>query len=458
MLTYTFEKESKTPLYERLYAKIRDDITSGKIKAGEKLPSKRTLSEHLGLAKTTVEAAYYQLIAEGYVRSEERRGYYAEKTASVPAVRPKTEDETPLRRFDVDIESNGVGLELFPFSTWSRLMREVTLNYSRELLSAVPYNGAETLRKAICSYLAENRGMAVSASQAVVGAGTENLYGLITQLFGFDKRYAVENPSYWKIYKAYKARGADCVFVGMDAQGIKTDELEKSGAQIVHISPAHHFPTGTVTSPKRRAELLEWAGARPDRYIIEDEYDEEFRFTGKAPPPMQPYDANGKVVYMNTFSKTIAPSIRIGYMILPPELARLFKEKLGFYSCAVAAFEQYTLAKFISDGYFERHIRRMKRYYKLLREDVINAVKSSPIADRAEIIEPNSGLHFLLKLKTEKSDAELKKACAEKGIKIAFLSEYYAGAESEKSLALINYSGVSLADFKKALERLEEQI
>lgn len=456
MLTYTFEKNGKSPLYQQLYQKIRDDITTGRIAAGSKLPSKRTLSEHLGISKVTIEAAYAQLIAEGYIYSLEKKGYYAEKVSVVPATKNKTEKAPEEERFEADIKSNSVSLDYFPFSVWSRLMREVTLNYSRELMAPVPYNGAFCLREAICGYLAENRGMRVVPSQVVIGAGTEYLYGLIIQLLGFDKRFAVENPSYSRISEVYRAHGVECLYVDMDSEGVNIESLEKSDAEVLHISPAHHFPTGIVTPQKRRAEILEWAAKSPKRYIIEDEYDSEFRFTGKPLSPMQSSDINNKVIYINTFSKTIAPSIRISYMILPPPLAEEYKKRLGFYSCTVAAFEQYTLAKFISDGYFERHIRRMKRHYKMLRDDIIQQTEKSPISGRVKILEPDSGLHFLMKIDTKLSDAELSAACAKEGIRIAFLSEYYLGAESNEHLALINYSGINSEEFKKALICLEK--
>lgn len=459
MLTYQLDKNKKMPLYEQLYSMIKADITSGKITAGSKLPSKRTLSEHLGLSKVTVEAAYSRLIAEGYVFSKEKSGYYAEKVTLLPYTAPPTEKPQQKKAPVIDIKSNGVSLEHFPFSVWSKIMREVTLNYSKEMMASVPYNGAHCLRKAICEYLAENRGMTVLPSQVVVGAGTEYLYGLIIQLFGFEKKFALENPSYSRISAVYRAHGVACLYVNMNKDGVDMKSLEKSGADIVHISPAHHFPTGIVTSPRRRFEILDWAGKSENRYIIEDEYDSEFRFVGKPPVPMQSADANNKVIYINTFSKTIAPSIRISYMILPVPLAEKFKEKLGFYSCTVAAFEQYTLARFISDGYFERHIRRMKKYYKLLRDEIIAQIKASPIYDKVKIVEPDSGLHFLLRINTNKSDAALSHACLEQGAVIAFLSEFYVGEKgTNEHLALINYSGINAKEFKKALNCLEKAL
>ena len=361
MLTYTFEKDSKASLYEQLYRMIRDDITSGKIEAGSKLPSKRSFSEHLGVSKVTVEAAYSLLIAEGYIYSVEKKGYYAEQVGIVPFTQPRNEEAAPPVKYEANLKSNGVSLKYFPFSVWAKLMREVTLNYSRELMEPVPYNGALCLREAICEYLAENRGMRVLPSQVIIGAGTEYLYGLIIQLLGFDKKVAIENPSYSRISAVYRSHGVDCLYVDMENDGISIDGLYRSGADVVHISPAHHFPTGTVTTQKRRHEILEWASEKDSRYIIEDEYDSEFRFVGKPISPMQVSDANGKVIYINTFSKTIAPSIRISYMILPPALAREYEKRLGFYSCTVPLFEQLVLAELLESGDYERHIRRTRR-------------------------------------------------------------------------------------------------
>ena len=428
MLTYVFDRKGKAPLYEQLYDCIRRDITSGRLRCGAKLPSKRTLAEHLGVSKVTVEAAYAQLAAEGYIYSVEKKGYYAEQVA--PALTaPSTAENAPepeKRQYIADIRSNAVDPDSFPISAWAKLMRETVLDSSGELLAPVPYNGARCLREAICGYLADNRGMSVNPSQLVIGAGTEYLYGLIVQLLGSNKIFALENPSYGKIPEVYTAHGAHCVFVDMDQSGVDVGCLEASGAQVAHISPAHHFPTGTVTGQKRRFELLEWANSAPGRYIIEDEYDSEFR------------------------------SIRISYMILPPQLAEKYREKLGFYACTVASFEQYTLAKFITSGGFERHISRMKRQYKTLRNDLISLIRSSPIADRAEIIEPDSGLHFLLKIKTDISDKRLTEECAARGVRISFLSQYYRGPSQAEHMVLINYSGVSREKFAFVLKIIDD--
>ncbi len=459
MLTYTLSKASKYPLYEQLYLCIRNDISSGKLLADTKLPSKRLFAEHLGVSKVTVEAAYSQLVSEGYIYSVEKKGYFVEKVTVVDKMPKKIVSELPqTEQYSADIKSNNVSLSAFPFSVWSKLMREVTLSYSREILLPVPFNGAPCLRRAICTYLAENRGMSVDPECIIVGSGTEYLYGLIIQLLGNNKKFALENPSYSKISKVYGANGAECTYVDMDSDGVNVKSLYEGGADVLHISPAHHFPSGTVTSQKRRYELLDWASKSNGRYIIEDEYDSEFRFIGKPIPPVQSIDANERVIYINTFSKTIAPSIRIAYMVLPPSLFLEFKQKLSFYSCTVPAFEQYTLAEFILRGYFERHISRMKRHYKTLRNDLISMIKKSSISGYVEILEPDSGLHFLMKLRTDKTDGYLTQKASDAGIRLAFLSEFYSSEPAPEHYVLVNYSGIDTEIFSKAINFLEDEL
>lgn len=458
MLTYPLKKTRKSPLYAQLYLFIREDIRRGVLPGGTKLPSKRTLAEHLGVSKVTVETAYAQLIAEGFVRSAEKRGYYVANVAVIPSagvVRPAA-PPAQEQKFQLDLRSNSVDPDRFPFSVWSSLMRETVLTYRRELLSPLPNQGAICLREAICEYLAQNRGMRVDPGRVVIGAGTEYLYGMILQLLGPGQRYAIEDPSYSKIPQVYHAHGAACVYLPMDPQGVEMTALRAADVQVLHISPAHHFPTGTVTTQERRLELLSWAAERRDRFIIEDEYDSEFRLIGRPIPPMQTADGAECVIYMNTFSKTIAPSVRISYLILPPRLTLRWQQTLGFYACTVPAFEQYTLAAFIRSGHYERHINRMKRYYRDLRNAVITEIRASRLAPYLTIRETDAGLHFSVQMKTEKSDAEIRRLCAENGIRIACLSEYYRlPARAPAHQALINYSGITPAQLQAALRQLE---
>lgn len=454
MLTYDLIRGNKSPLYEQLYAAVKNDILNAAIKPGTRLPSKRSLSEHLGISKVTVETAYSMLADEGFISSVEKKGYYAREVLLTGTrekkgkIEPEPNEHSPMP-----------GAEKFPFSVWSRLMRESTLNHAGDFLSPVPYNGVAKLREAISVYLSENRGMRVSPSSVIIGAGTEYLYGLIIQLLGSDKRYAIEEPYYGKIPQVYAAHGINCGYISMDSEGISIESLQTSGADVIHISPAHHFPTGTVTSGKRRQDILKWAAGSESRYIIEDEYDSEFRFTGKPIPPMQSWDSDGKVIYINTFSKTISPSVRISYMILPEKLEKEFRNKLGFYSCTVAALEQYTLADFIGRGHFERHISRMKRFYRLLRDELIAIIGASPMAEKCSILEPDSGLHFVLRLNTSLSDTRISEYCTGRGIRISFLSEYYHNkADAPGHMMLVNYSVTDAAAFAEAINCINEVI
>jgi len=460
MLTYDIQAKGTTPLYISLYHCIKSDIESGVIKSNEKLPSKRNLAEHLKISIMTVQNAYAQLSSEGYLYSREKSGYFASDlvgTFASAAIQKETvgvkEEKSP--DYFIDFCENSINIKSFPFSVWSKQMREVLCERDSELLRKIPNAGVFKLRKAIADFLYHFRGMSISPEQIIIGAGTEYLYGLLIKLLGKDKIYAVEDPGYQKVAEIYESESVTCRHISLDQYGISADELNNSDADIVHSSPSHHFPTGIVMPIKRRQELLKWANNDSKRYIIEDDYDSEFRFTGKAVPTLLSIDATEKVIYINTFSKTISPAIRISYMVLPRNLIILFHEKLNFYSCTVSSFEQYTLAKFIENGYFERHINRMRKEYKLKRDFIIKAIKSGPLGSRATIFEENSGLHFIMKLKTDRSDAEIVIAAKEMGINISCLSQYSNKQDHvEKSMAIINYSGIDIEKIEHAISNL----
>lgn len=442
MLTYELKKSPGVPLYEALYRCIRADILSGKLSPGEKLPSKRALAAHLEVSKITVEGAYGQLLAEGYLRSAEKVGYFVEAVEAHPSfpVPPRASGapagEAPL----IDLTANGP--MDFPFSVWSRLQREVMLDLGEALLRPLPNRGVYELRAAIAQHLAGFRGMQVDPEDILIGAGTDFLYNLLIQLLGRDKRYAVEDPGYGKISRVYAAGGVECIFAEMDGLGVRPEGLGQ--AQVLHISPSHHFPTGLVTPVSRRTELLSWAAEGPDRYIIEDDYDSEFRFDAHPLPAMASLDREGRVIYMNTFSKSLAPSIRISYAVLPPALMARFQAELGFYSCTVPSFEQYTLARFLQRGYFEKHINRMRKGYKLRRNQVTAALRACPAAGKLTIWEQNAGLHFLVKVDTSLTDAALTRYLAEAGIAVRSLSSYYHGGKDPGDLhcLVVNYSSL----------------
>ena len=465
MLTYDFSHISQ-PIYKELYQNIRRDILNGTIKSGEKLPSKRTLAQNLGISTITVENAYDQLISEGYLYSELKKGYFVSDIKNLSKPHPSSIQKARLDikvnrkpSYYFDFASNNLETKNFPFSIWAKLSREVLSEMQDQVLQVSPSSGIEVLRNAIAKHLYSFRGMAVDPNQIIIGAGTENLYEILIKLFGTDKTFCIENPGYTKIRKVYEINKVECVFANLDENGINIQELRNSKAQIAHISPNHHFPTGITMPASRRYEILSWANEKKDRYIIEDDYDSEFRQNGNPIPTLQSIDAFEKVIYMNTFSKSLASTIRISYMVLPEHLANLYYQTLDFYSCPVPTFEQYTLAKFIDEGYFEKHINRMRLYYRRKRLTVLNILHKNLSDNECSILESDSGLHLILKLKTSVTDNELKKSLLEKGININMLSEYYdSEKENLQHMYILNYSNINLEKFEEAVKVIKKII
>ena len=459
MLTYSLDK-NKGHLSKELYKALKKDIEEGNLKRGEKLPSKRAFARNCSVSTITVQNAYDQLVSEGYITAYEKKGYFVsdgvgKKRAAVSFV---VKEEEEKAKMDLpDLSNNRIREDNFPFSIWSRLMRKTMAEKQKQLLSPMATEGVYELRKAISHHLSSFRGMAVSPSQVLVGAGTEYLYSLIIQLLGRDKTYAIEDPGYMKLERIYESNGVKSTRVQLDEKGLSLEMLEDSGADIAHISPNHHYPTGITMPLDRRYEILSWAAGKEDRYILEDDYDSEFRGSRKPFPTLYTLDGSGSVIYMNTFSKSLASTVRISYMVLPFDLAERFKEKLSFYSSTVSSFEQYTLASFILDGYFEKHINRMRLFYIRQRKAILSLIYSSPMKDRCSVIENDSGLHFILRLHTTLSDEKVKEILKEEGIKISALSDFSHFSSISHDF-IISYSNLDLEIFKKALSILSDNV
>ncbi|MFT3983959.1 MAG: PLP-dependent aminotransferase family protein [Lachnospiraceae bacterium] len=462
MLTYSFTNTGSDSLYEYLYKCVKNDIVQGTIGVGEKLPSKRSFAKNLGISVITVENAYEQLIAEGYIYSIPKRGFYVTdfKNVLIKESGPVKEELISLtdgkNSYLADFTSNQTASEIFPFTIWTKTVREV-LNDSRiQLMTNPPCGGIMPLREAISDYLKEFRGMRVSPEQIVIGAGTEYLYGLLIQLFGSQLVYAVENPGYRKIAKIYESMKVSCKYIDIDEMGVCVPQLAEKGVDIVHISPSHHFPTGIVMPISRRYELLGWAAAEKDRYIIEDDYDSELRLSGKPIPTLQSIDVSGKVIYMNTFTKTLASTVRISYMILPRLLISEFYRRLSFYSCTVSNFEQYTLARFLKNGSFEKHINRLRNYYQCKRDAIFEAFGQSKIKKYISIQGEEAGVHFLMHVNTEKTENEFMAQVRAKGVKLASLSEYYHhnSFADHRNHYVMNYSSIDVGNVGKAVDIL----
>ncbi len=460
MLSYDLSGENCT-MYEALYRHLKKDIKGGLIKVGEKLPSKRTLADNLGVSSITVENAYNLLADEGYIYSLPKKGYFVSDLKNISSFNEEQKVTLNInlpKKSDVffDFSSNRTDAENFPFSIWAKLMRENMSIKEEALMQVSPAGGVRELREAIAKHLSSFRGMNIDPNQIVLGAGTEYLYGLLIKLLGDDKVYAVENPGYRKITQIYESSGVKVCRVEMDDSGVKVSQLRTKKAEIAHISPTHHFPTGITMPVKRRREMLEWADEEEGRYIIEDDYDSEFRLKGKPIPPLMNMDENGKVIYINTFSKSLASTIRISYMVLPEKLANEFYQRLYFYSNTISTFEQYTLAEFISRGYFEKHINRMRLHYGRRRKEILDIISETFDESELRVIENDSGLHFILELSTLRSDREIEESLLEKGINISAVSDFEVSAQNADSHRFIlNYSGLDIEGLKPALKILK---
>lgn len=460
MYTYNLNKKEGA-LYYQLYRCILEDIRRREIQPGDKLPSKRSLADHLGVSAITVENAYQLLMDEELVISYPKRGYFVSKHADLlikenqeahEIVKVQTNNEI---KYEFDFSSNRPEEESFPFSTFAKQMRYTVSMREHELMMQSPSNGIYEFREAIAGHLRSFRGMSVDASQIVIGAGTEYLYGLLIQLLGRDLDYCLENPGYEKLAKIYRSNETKVSYANLDEHGIRMDELRNLQPDVVHISPTHHFPTGITMSLDRRRELLDWAMEKDGRYIIEDDYDSEFRVKGRPLPTLQSIDREGRVIYMNTFSKSLTSTIRISYAVLPPRLMERFLEKLSFYSCTVSNFEQYTLADFIRKGYFERHINRMRRTYGKRRERVLQVTKEV-LGDKGTIMENEAGLHFVLQLQTTHKDEYIIEELRKRKIHITAITEYdVSPKKKDLHQFLIQYSNISEYGLHSALEYLK---
>lgn len=461
MLTYHLKPHDQQPLYEQLYHAVRADIMSGALPGGTRLPSKRQLAANLRVSQITVETAYGQLAAEGYIASAPRRGYFVQEQLAVPVSEPQEPFAPPLppisaseETYPYDFRTDFVDNGCFPFSTWARLSRSVLSEYSSALLRATDPCGAAELREEIVRYLHDFRGINVSPDNILIGAGSEYLMHLVIQLLGRDRVYALENPGYRKLYQIFAVNGVTVRPTPLDKHGLRADALAASDASVVYLTPSHHFPLGTVMTAARRLEILRWASEAPDRYIIEDDYDSEFRYRGKPIPSLQSSDKRGKVIYIGTFSKAIAPAIRVSYMVLPESLLEVYRRDCSFYSCTVSRIDQRILNEFIRDGYFERHLNKMRMHYRA-KHDLLLA-ELEPFKKAFTISGEDAGLHLLLTARGAVTEAQLLSAATEAGVKVYGMSENMVETDAPKATILLGFGSVSEPEMKEGLHRLQK--
>ena len=439
-------KETGEPLYSQLYSQLADQIRRGVLTPGARMPGKRSLAQRLGLSVNTVDTAYQLLVAEGYLESRPRSGFFVqqvEQLGETPRQQPLSAPG-PVPRPRFDCSTGGVDTDLFPFRTWGRIQRDL-LYQSPQLLHHGHPQGDENLRQAVLEYLEAYRGVRCSPDQLVMGAGVEYLLGLVGGLLK-GKTAAIENPGYSRPGIILENNGVSCRTVEIDGSGLRVDKLEESGADLCYITPSHHFPTGVTMPVGRRSQLLRWALARPGRYILEDDYDAEFRFRLRPLPSLQGMGGpGGPVIYLFTFSKTLAPSIRIAGMVLPLSLVEEYRRMYGAYSNTVSRFEQQTLAQFIQRGHFTRHLARMRNRYKARLDRLIQALEEAFGPGRLALQGQHTGLHLLVTLPGGPPEERLVEQARQAGIRLRGLSEYYLADRDRcpPSTVVLGYASLS---------------
>ena len=462
-MTIRLRTDSDKCLYQQIYEHIRQEIREGKLLAGERLPSTRSLAEYLQVARSTVDYAYDQLLSEGYIEAKPYKGYFVCRLEGIftmeqremtepEVVRPDSEEDGT--QVQIDFSPYGIDMTEFPFGVWKRITKNILNDSNSELFAQGEPQGDYDLRMTISRYLHSSRGVNCRPEQIIVGAGNDYLLLLLEKILGRHVGIAMENPTYKRAYRIFQSFAYRIYTVDMDDKGMRADKLLELPVRAAYVMPSHQYPTGAVMTIGRRAELLRWAEKEPDRYLIEDDYDSEFRYRGKPIPSLQSSDKRGKVIYIGTFSKAIAPAIRVSYMVLPESLLEVYRRDCSFYSCTVSRIDQRILNEFIRDGYFERHLNKMRMHYRA-KHDLLLA-ELEPFKKAFTISGEDAGLHLLLTAKGAVTEAQLLSAATEAGVKVYGMSENMVETDAPKATILLGFGSVSEPEMKEGLHRLQK--
>ena len=466
------DSEHALPLYRQLYRALQREIQSGQLSPGSRLPSKRSLADSLCISVNTVDAAYAQLEAEGFVEACPRRGYFVLDTGSIPllsesadgrleasegAGNPGTErSATPQEVPDVlvDFSPSGMARKQFPFSTWKKLMRTCLNDYDEALLLRTPPQGDPGLRQQVADYLYRARNVHCTPEQIIIGAGTDNLLLILAYILDSSYTLAFENPLYNQAHRLFARLGHPIRPVAVDRSGPDLSQLPSDDHCVIYTTPSHQYPLGFAMPIGRRAALLNWSAEHPDRYIIEDDYDSEFRYETRPIPSLQSIDTAGRVIYLGTFSRSIAPALRISYMVLPEPLLSRYRHKYRGYSSTVSGFEQTVLREFIASGSFETHVNRMRVYYRARRSCLLSALDA--LSPQPEILGVPAGHHITMTMKNGMQESELVASALKSGVKVYPISPYFLGDVPAEyhSTVLLGYGGLEDHQIRHGISRL----
>jgi GntR family transcriptional regulator / MocR family aminotransferase len=456
MLLIKLEKSIDTPLYEQIYDQIRRDITDGKLPVGMKLPSKRKLGDFLNVSQTTIELAYAQLAAEGFISSKPRKGFYVQAIEELAYVQPLQllKKVLPENSEDItlDFSPGKIDTESFPFTQWRKYAKDVIDEPSRDLLLLGHPHGDLELRQEIARYLYHSRGVDCTPEQVIVGSGTEQLMPLVIRILGTEATYAIEDPGYPLTHHVFFHNNREAIPIAVDEEGMDVSSLQHSGATVAYVTPSHQFPTGIVLSAARRTALLNWASSDNEHFIIEDDYDSEFRYTGRPIPSLQGMDKGGNVIYLSTFSKSLMPSLRIAYMVLPPMLLNRYEKAFIHYSATVPRLDQHILARFMAGGHFSRHLNRMRKIYKRKLQVLTEALSS--YAPHVSFSGDEAGMHIILTVHAKTNERSLVETARKASIRVYGLNDYRTAAKAGEPSFLLGFGGLPTDTINKAVEDL----
>lgn len=498
MFTINIDSNSSFPMYEQIYEYIKNEIKSGQLPPKAKLPSTRGLAIHMQVSRNTIDMAYSQLLSEGYIESIPKSGYYVSMVSELTHIAARKTTVIPVKlkkepAYQYDFSPYAIDINSFPYKIWRKLSNTFMIDNNNDIFLLGNNQGDEGLRTAIGRYLHESRGVNCTTEQIIVGAGADYLLQLLAQILQYSssnndmndnfalsaenvhssKEYdvniynnvypgniAMENPTYMQAYKIFKTMHYKVSPIPLDSSGISMDHLSKTDSNIVYVTPSHQYPLGIVMPIKRRLELLHWANSSPNRYIIEDDHDSEFRYKGKPIPSLQGIDSSSKVIYLGTFSRAIAPAIRIGYMVLPEKLLEIYKRNFNFYSSTVSRVDQNIMKSFIEGGYFERQLNKIRKIYKNKHDLLMQSLKI--FGDNILIEGENAGLHLVIRFNSKLKEKEIIDLAAKGSIKLYGLNEHYIpGVERENTIhnslpptILLGYANMPEEDIKKGIEKL----
>jgi len=453
-MMFRLDTKSDKRLYVQIYEYIKSEIRGGRLLSGEKLPSTRILAGNLQVSRTTVDLAYAQLVSEGYLESRPGSGYYVGQIEELYGFSNVFDKDAGAEKkakepYKVDFSTGAIDMSAFPFGTWRKLNKNVLSEDNGSLFALGEPQGDEELRRTISRYLHASRGANIRPEQLIIGAGNDYIVMLLEKLLGKKRKIALEKPTYSKAYRSFSCFGYDINRIPMDKSGMDIKALRVSGAEIAYVMPSHQYPTGVVMPIGRRQELLKWANEAEGRYIIEDDYDSEFRYKGRPVPCLQSIDRQEKVIYMGTFSKAIAPAIRISFMALPQPLLQIYKEEYQFFSSTVSRIDQKILQQFMEEGHFERHLNRMRKAYRVKHDEMLQLLK--PFYKKFIIQGENAGTYLTLKSMEGKTESELIKLAQRVGVKVYGMSQYSGIEGEEYHTILLGFGGLSLQQIQEGI-------